>query len=76
MGVDLVAVDATCCRLMGLPPERVLTLMLAQEKRLGNAAEAKIHQLGEAIESLATRFELPPQIEKHLLPVPVNAGSR
>ena len=29
MGADLVAVDATCCRLMGLPPERVPTLMLA-----------------------------------------------
>src|SRR6185295_2291773 len=42
MGMDLVAVDATCCRLMGLPPERVLTLMIAQEKRLGTVAEDKI----------------------------------
>ncbi|HVK18514.1 MAG TPA: DUF362 domain-containing protein, partial [Fimbriiglobus sp.] len=33
MGADLVAVDATCCRLMGLPPERLPTLMLAAEKR-------------------------------------------
>jgi hypothetical protein len=55
---------------MGLPPERVLTLMLAQEKRLGHVTDDKIPQLGEAVASLATRFELPPQIEKHLLPVP------
>jgi len=63
-----VAVDATCCRLMGLPPERVHTLMIAQEKRLGHVAEEKISQIGEPIAALATTFELPPGIEKHLLP--------
>jgi uncharacterized protein (DUF362 family) len=70
MGMDLVAVDSTCCRLMKLPPERVLTLMLAQEKRLGHVGEASIPQLGESIASLATRFEFPPKIETHLLPHP------
>jgi uncharacterized protein (DUF362 family) len=70
MGIDLVAVDATCCRLMGLPPERVHTLMIAQEKRLGFVAEEKIPQLGEPIAALATTFELPPRVEKHLLPEP------
>ncbi len=75
MGMDLVAVDSTCCRLMKLPPERVLTLMMAQEKRLGHLAEAKIPQFGEAISSLETRFELPPKIEKHLLPVPAPVAS-
>lgn len=68
MGVDLVAVDATCCRLMMLPPERLPTLRLAAQKRLGQLSEAAIPQLGEPIAALATRFELPPKIEKQLVP--------
>jgi hypothetical protein len=43
---------------------------------LGNATAAKIPQLGEPIASLSTQFELPPQIEKHLLPVPISAVQR
>jgi uncharacterized protein (DUF362 family) len=69
MGADLVAVDATCCRLMGLPPERVPTLVLANEKRLGRLAEADIPMLGEPVASLAQRFALPPGTEKMLMPV-------
>ena len=68
MGVDLVAVDATCCRLIGLPPERVPTLVLGAEKRLGRLAEAQVEQLGEPIIKLAQSFELPPQVEKRLMP--------
>lgn len=67
MGNDLVAVDATCCRLMRLPPERVPTLVLAAIKRLGRLRESDIPQVGEPIEALATEFELPPLIEKNLL---------
>jgi uncharacterized protein (DUF362 family) len=70
MGADLVAVDATCCRMMGLPPERLPTLMLAAEKRLGMIREESIPQLGEPIAGLTRRFELPPKIEKQLLPEP------
>jgi uncharacterized protein (DUF362 family) len=73
MGADLVAVDATCCRLMGLPPERLPTLMLAAEKRLGQLREEQIPQVGEPIAALAQRFELPPKIEKQLLPEPVRS---
>ena len=69
MGADLVAVDATCCRLMGIPPERLPTLDLAARRRLGRLAERDIPQLGESIKSLATPFEWPPGIEGHLLPV-------
>ncbi len=69
MGADLVAVDATCCRLMGLPPERVPTLVLANQKKLGQIREGMIPQLGEAIASLAQIFELPPKIEKQLMPI-------
>jgi uncharacterized protein (DUF362 family) len=70
MGVDLVAVDATCCRLMKLPPERLPTLMLANHKRLGNIREELIPQLGEPVAALATAFELPPKVDKQLLPAP------
>ena len=76
MGADLVAVDATCCRLMKLPPERLPTLMLGALKRLGRIREADISQLGEAIAALATEFELPPQIDKHLLPAETPASVR
>jgi uncharacterized protein (DUF362 family) len=69
MGADLVAVDATCCRLMHLPPERLPTLVLAALKRLGRLKEADIPQLGEPIAALATPFEWPPRIEEHLLTV-------
>ena len=41
MGVDLVAVDATCCRLMKLPAERIPTLVLAAQMKLGRLAEAE-----------------------------------
>jgi uncharacterized protein (DUF362 family) len=67
MGADLVAVDATCCRLMRLPPERLPTLVYAALKRLGRLKEAEIPQLGEAIESLAVEFELPPHVDRNLL---------
>ena len=67
MGVDLVAVDSTCCRLMGLPPERVPTLVLGAMKKLGRIKEADIQQLGEPIAKLAQVFELPPKIDKQLI---------
>jgi uncharacterized protein (DUF362 family) len=69
MGADLVAVDATCCRLMGLAPERLPTLVYAALKRLGRLKEADVPQVGEPIAALATEFELPPQIDKHLIKV-------
>ena len=68
MGTDLVAVDATCCRLMKMPPERLPTLMLAAAKRLGHVNAANIIQLGAKIEDLATAFAWPPEIEKQMLP--------
>ncbi len=75
MGVDPVAVDATGARLMGIPPERVPTLVFAAARRLGRLAEAEIPQLGEPIAALAQQFEMPPLIERELLPVPKQAAS-
>ena len=60
MGSDLVAVDATCCRLMQLDAERVAYLVMAQRKKLGQLAAASIQQLGETIEGRAQPFDTVP----------------
>jgi uncharacterized protein (DUF362 family) len=57
MGCDPLAVDATCCRLMQLDPERVGYLVLGFQKRLGLLLENQIQQLGEPIGRLAQPFE-------------------
>jgi uncharacterized protein (DUF362 family) len=57
MGRDPVAVDATCCRLMQLDPQRVGYLVLGARKRLGVLAESQIRQLGETITDRAQPFE-------------------
>jgi uncharacterized protein (DUF362 family) len=67
MGMDLVAVDATCTRLMKLPAERIETLYLAAMKKLGRFREQDILQLGEPIAALATAFEPPPKFETLLV---------
>jgi len=54
-GNDPVAVDATCCRIMGLRPERVKYLAHAGTL-LGHMNTDKIQQLGESIASVRTPF--------------------
>jgi uncharacterized protein (DUF362 family) len=54
-GSDPVAVDATCCRVMGLIPERVRYLFRAGTL-LGHIKYDKIQQLGERIASVRTPF--------------------
>jgi uncharacterized protein (DUF362 family) len=60
MGTDPLAVDATCCRLMMLDPERVGYLVLGYRKKLGLLHEREIEQIGERIEGLARPFETLP----------------
>ena len=55
LGDDPVAVDATCCRVMGLIPERVKYLSRAGTL-LGHLSNEKIKQLGESIASVRTPF--------------------
>ena len=57
MGCDLVAVDATCCRLMQLDPEKVGYLVMGTRKKLGLLATGQIQQQGETIASLSQPFE-------------------
>jgi uncharacterized protein (DUF362 family) len=58
-GNDAVAVDATCCRIMGLRPDRVKYLDRAGTM-LGHTNELNIQQVGETIGSVRTPFEVLP----------------
>lgn len=57
VGANLTATDATAARIMGLAPQRIEYLRLA-EHRLGPLSTQRIEQRGEAWESLATPFQL------------------
>src|SRR6202140_5237927 len=54
-GDDPVAVDATCCRVMGLIPERIKYLAAAGTL-LGHVNTNKIQQVGENIAALRSNF--------------------
>ncbi len=54
-GPDPIQVDSTCCRIMGIDPERVEYLRLASTLHPPLAA----HQIGERIEAVRNPFELP-----------------
>lgn len=56
MGSDLVAVDATCCRIMGIDPAKIAYLKLATH--LGQSAGEMIDQRGEHISAVRTDFAL------------------
>jgi uncharacterized protein (DUF362 family) len=56
-GNDPVAVDATCCRVMGLRPERVKYLEQAGTM-LGHLQADKIQQVGEQVENVRQSFQV------------------
>jgi uncharacterized protein (DUF362 family) len=58
-GNDPVAVDATCCRVMGLRPERVKYLAHAGTL-LGHLQTDKSQQVGESVESVRQAFQVLP----------------
>jgi uncharacterized protein (DUF362 family) len=60
-GASRVAVDATCCRIMGLDPARIAFLQLAAGADEVN--EKIIPQIGERIDSVASRFAVLPGLE-------------
>jgi len=63
MGTDLVAVDATCARLIGLEPRKMPYLSVAS-RFLGIIDEGRIEQRGERLERYRTRFDVIPSIER------------
>jgi uncharacterized protein (DUF362 family) len=58
-GNDVAAVDATCCRVMGLDPKQITYLQLARGEQ--NLGEASFRQIGETIPSVRTNFALVPE---------------
>ena len=60
VGTDPVAVDATCCRLMGIPPAEVDHLLLAAWAGVGEVS--KIELRGAAPESLQRQYRRPPTL--------------
>ena len=64
MGRNLAAVDATCCRIMGIDPYKVSYLERA-DKWLGPLGEASIDQRGESLASVRTNFQLLDEIPAH-----------
>jgi uncharacterized protein (DUF362 family) len=60
-GKDMMAVDATCCRIMGINPAGIRYLRLAAgPSRLD---EGNIRQIGEHIQDVQTPFELMPHFQ-------------
>jgi uncharacterized protein (DUF362 family) len=59
-GADLVAVDATCCRMMRIDPRRIgyLTMTAAA----GQTEGYNVKQIGEPIGAVQTKFELLPEL--------------
>ena len=63
MGQDLVAVDATCARLIGFEPSKIPYLALAGEF-LGNLDTARIEQRAENLSRYQTRFDVLPNFKE------------
>ncbi len=59
-GADIVAVDATCARLMGLNPEDYEFITLAAHEGMGRMYEDQITVNGQSVAQLARRFVRPP----------------
>lgn len=64
-GAHPPSVDATCCQVMGINPEKVRYLELVRRDLL--PYQAGIAQLGENIRAVSTPFHLLPQFESYKL---------
>lgn len=68
VGTDLVAVDATCCRLMGIEPDstHVKHIWYADWLGLGLMNSDKIKVVGVPINTVRQAYELPPNLDAEL----------
>lgn len=64
-GADAVAVDATCCRIMGIDPQMVRYLGLTETT--GQTAEDGVQTIGESPARVRTDFELAPTFATYRL---------
>lgn len=62
VGTDLLAVDATCARLMGFDPRQIDYLDFAAWAGVGAIDENKIEIAGEPLARLQRKFERPPNL--------------
>ena len=58
MGSDLPAVDATCCRIMGIDPARIEYLRMASEQSRRDRRKAASSSAARRIQSVRTNFNL------------------
>jgi uncharacterized protein (DUF362 family) len=58
-GRDMVAIDATACRMVGLPLDKVEYFEAARDKGLGNFDESQIEIRGNSIEEVRRKLYLP-----------------
>ncbi|MBI3914007.1 MAG: DUF362 domain-containing protein [Chloroflexi bacterium] len=63
VGTDLVAVDATCARLMGFEPARIEYLNFCGWAGIGAIDADRIEIVGEPLARLARAYAKPPQLE-------------
>ena len=63
MGSDLLAVDATCARMIGLDPSKMAYLSVPSGF-LGNISDARIEQRGESPGRYRTQFDVIESIQK------------
>jgi uncharacterized protein (DUF362 family) len=63
MGADVVAVDATCARVIGLNPDKIEYLTSAS-RFLGNTDASRIEQRAESPSRYATRFDVVASMER------------
>jgi uncharacterized protein (DUF362 family) len=59
---DPVAADATCARLMGFEPSRIVHIREGS-RFLGNAAPSLIDQVGETVNAPTTPFQVVPEFQ-------------
>jgi uncharacterized protein (DUF362 family) len=73
MGTDVVAVDATCARVVGIDPDK-LAYLEAAGNYLGNVDAGRIRQVGERTERFRSDFTLIPRMQHIRLAQGVMAG--
>ena len=62
VGNDLLAVDATCARLMGFDPKQIEYMDFAAWAGVGSIDENKIQIVGESLARMLRPFERPPRL--------------
>lgn len=56
-GRDVVAVDATACRVMGIDPDEIYHIKRAYEKGFGEMMRDKIELVGNSLEEVSRKFQ-------------------